>query len=122
VKARIATILVLGALAAPPVAGTATLAQSRGSDPPTIDTSRMIGSPVFNGASQKIGTLQDVLIRPSDGQTRLVLAVGNFLGHDKLIAVPVSRVVVQNDRLTMIDATREALEKLPAFSYRSRSG
>jgi sporulation protein YlmC with PRC-barrel domain len=120
VKASITTMLILGALALSPIASRAAPAPPSQSDPSPISSDRMIGSPVYNETNQKIGTLQDVLIQPSSGESRLVLAVGDFVGHDKLVAVPVSRVAMQDGHLIIAGGTKEALEKLPAFSYRPR--
>jgi hypothetical protein len=112
---------VLGALTALALGATGTLAQPAHHDPAAISSDKMIGSPVYNDGNQRIGTLEDVLVRPSTGEPRLVLSVGDFLGHDKRVAVPVSRVALQDGRLTMAGGTKEAIEKLPAFSYRAGS-
>ncbi len=82
----------------------------------------MIGAPVYNDGKQRIGTLEDIVVKPSAGEPRLVLFVGDFVGHDKKVALPLSRVALQQGRLTMAGGTKEALEKLPAFSYRAGSG
>ncbi len=111
---RTTTAFVLAALAASPLAAGA-------ADPPALSAERMIGSPVYNETNQRIGTLQDILIRPSGGESRLVVAVGDVVGHDKMVAVPLSRIVLQDGRLILAGGTKDALEKLPAFSYRSRS-
>lgn len=112
---------VLGALAASVLGASGALAQPAPHDPAPISSDRMIGSPVYNDTNQRIGTLEDVLVRPSTGEPRLVLSVGDFVGHDKMVAVPVSRVALQDGRLMMAGGTKETLERLPAFSYRAGS-
>ncbi|MBV8613012.1 MAG: PRC-barrel domain-containing protein [Acetobacteraceae bacterium] len=120
-KVSIGAGCVLGALAASTLGASAALAESARGDPAPISSDRVIGSPVYNDENQRIGTLEDVLVRPSMGEPRLVLSVGDFVGHDKRVAVPVSRVALQDGRLVMAGGTREALEKLPGFSYRAGS-
>ncbi len=115
-------MLVLGGLAASPAGGGIALAQAPRNDPPTISADRIIGSPVYNEMNERIGTLEDVLVRPSGGEFRLVLSVGDLVGHDKMVAVPMNRIVVQDGRLTMAGGTKEALEKLSAFSYQDDNG
>ena len=111
---------VLGALVASSLGASLALAQSARQDPEAISSDRMIGAPVYNDGNQRIGTLEDILVQPSGGEPRLVLSVGDFVGHGKRVAVPLGRVTLQQGRLTMAGGTKEALEKLPAFSYRLR--
>jgi hypothetical protein len=108
---------VLGALGALAVGIVSAHAQPARDDPAPISSDRVIGSPVYNDGNQRIGTLEDVLVQPSTGEPRLVLSVGDCVGHDKRVAVPVSRVTLQDGRLVMAGGTKEVVERLPGFSY-----
>ena len=112
---------VLGALGALALGVVSAPAQPVRDDPAPISSDRVIGSSVYNDGNQRIGTLEDVLVRPSTGEPRLVLSVGDFVGHDKKVAVPISRVALQDGRLVMAGGTKEAVERLPGFSYRAGS-
>jgi hypothetical protein len=47
-----------------------------------------------------------------------VLSVGGFLGIDsKFVIVPFTSIEIRNTRMMFRGATKEALEKLPAFHY-----
>ena len=60
----------------------------------------------------------DLIVTPDDKVPFAVLSVGGFLGIDrKLVVVPFSLIVVRNDRMTLIGATKQSLEKLPEFHY-----
>jgi sporulation protein YlmC with PRC-barrel domain len=122
-RASIGAVLLLGALVALPLGAGGALAQAPHDDPMTMSSNQVIGSPVYNERNQRIGTLEDALVRPS-GESRLVLSVGDFVGHGKMVAVPMSRVVMRDGRLTMTGATKAALEAMPKFSYQAgdRSG
>ncbi|HJS87193.1 MAG TPA: PRC-barrel domain-containing protein [Acetobacteraceae bacterium] len=114
---NIAAGVLTAALAASLLGAGLALAQPVRHDPVPISSDKMIGAPVYNDRNQRIGTLEDILVQPSPGEPRLVLSVGDFIGHDKKVAVPLSRVALEQGRLMMAGGTKEALEKMPTFSY-----
>lgn len=81
-------------------------------------TSKLVGRDVFNELGIKIGTVDDLIVTREDKVPFAVLAVGGFLGIDsKLVIVPFSLIEIQNDRMMFRGATKDSLEKLPAFNY-----
>src|ERR1700759_4667423 len=51
--------------------------------------SKLIGSSVYNDQNEKIGTLDDLILKDGDRITLGVVSVGGFLGMgNKLVAVP----------------------------------
>lgn len=87
--------------------------------------SGMIGADVYNGANEKVASIDDLLIQ-TKGDDRVIFAVlnvGGFLGMgERHIVVPYEDLKLNADqdgkrRLTLPDATREALKALPEFRY-----
>jgi hypothetical protein len=120
----LAAALVATALSGPAAAqGTAQqIVSLQGVDPATLAagyrTSQVVGAAVLNENDQVIGRIDDLIVTPDDKVPFAVLSVGGFLGIDrKLVVVPFSLIVVRNDRMTLIGATKQSLEKLPEFHY-----
>ncbi len=91
-------------------------------DPQSVATgyraSKVVGSTVVNEANQSIGTINDLIITPTDQVPYAVLSVGGFLGiGSKYVVVPYSSLKVRGDKMVLPGATKEALESLPSFKY-----
>jgi sporulation protein YlmC with PRC-barrel domain len=85
---------------------------------------QLMGENVMNERRETIGTIDDVIVaRASDDHdVYVVLEVGSFLGlGGHLVAVPFTSIEVdgRNDRIVLAGATREALQKLPAYQRAS---
>jgi hypothetical protein len=91
-------------------------------DPNTVATgyraSKIIGSEVYNGSGESVGTVDDVIVS-SDGKVPyVVLAVGGFLGMgQRLVVVGSSNLQIRDGKIVMAEASREALKSLPEFKY-----
>ena len=78
---------------------------------------------VYNDKRQDIGEVEDVVVSP-EGKTVswAIIGVGGFLGvGEKLVAVPMGHLKIENGRFILKGATKEALEKMPPFRYRERT-
>jgi sporulation protein YlmC with PRC-barrel domain len=78
----------------------------------------VIGKAVYNDNNEKIGDVNDVIFSGNNSASFVVIGVGGFLGmgeHD--VAVPLSRIKHDNDKLILPGATKEALKKMPEFRY-----
>jgi sporulation protein YlmC with PRC-barrel domain len=78
----------------------------------------IIGKTVYNDNNEKIGDVNDVIFSRNNSASFVVIGVGGFLGmgeHD--VAVPLSRIKHDNDKLILPGATKEALKKMPEFRY-----
>ena len=79
------------------------------------------GKPVVNEKSEKIGTLDDLII----GKDRVlfaVLQVGGFLGlGSHFVAVPYQSLKITEApvKILLPGASKDALKNLPEFKYRS---
>ena len=77
----------------------------------------IIGKTVYNDNNEKIGDVNDVIFSRNNSASFVVIGVGGFLGmgeHD--VAVPLSRIKHDNDKLILAGATKEALKKMPELA------
>jgi hypothetical protein len=93
-------------------------------DPTTVATgfraSKVIGATVVNDANQTVGTIDDLIITPSEQVPFAVLSVGGFLGMGtKYVVVPYSALRAGNKDMVLHGATKESLKDLPEFKYAS---
>ncbi|WP_176060058.1 PRC-barrel domain-containing protein [Paraburkholderia sp. BCC1876] len=80
--------------------------------------SKISGSSVYNGNKDIIGTIDDLIIGPTDPLPYLVLSVGGFLGMGThLVAVPFSSIQIVDKQIRLPGATRDSLKALPEFKY-----
>jgi hypothetical protein len=80
--------------------------------------SRINGSPVYNRNNDKIGTIDDLIVSPTDRIPYVILSVGGFLGMGtQLVAIPFGSFQIVNKQLRLPDATRQSLKTLPEFKY-----
>lgn len=91
-------------------------------DPVKLSTgyraSKVRGASVVNETGERIGTIDDVIITQDGKESYAVLAVGGFLGlGDHLVAVPYSQLTMQENRIILRGATKDALKQLPQFKY-----
>ncbi len=83
-------------------------------------TSKVVGAKVVNNSGDTVGTIDDLIVTPTEKVPYAVLSVGGFLGiGDKLVIVPYSSLAVSNDRMMLPGATVESLKSLPAYKYAS---
>ena len=78
----------------------------------------IMGKAVYNDNNEKIGDVNDMIFSRNNSASFVVVGAGGFLGmgeHD--VAVPLSRLKHDNDKLILPGATKEALKKMPEFRY-----
>jgi len=82
---------------------------------------KIIGETVVNDANETVGKVDDLIIAPDgpDGKVPvLILSVGGFLGvGNKLVALPFDSVKIQDKKLLLTGANKDALKNLPEFKY-----
>jgi hypothetical protein len=81
--------------------------------------SEIVGRSVHNDAGEKIGVLDDLIVRPDDRVVFGVVSVGGFLGiGDRLVAIPYRAFIADTDgKLVLAGVTKEDLKNAPAFNY-----
>ena len=80
---------------------------------------QVLGQHVFNDKSERIGTVDDIVIAPDMARSYAVIGVGGYLGVGKRdVVVRLSQLVRQADgSLVLVGASKDALKALPAFEY-----
>jgi PRC-barrel domain len=80
--------------------------------------SKVVGSTVVNEANETVGTIDDLIVTPSEKVPFAVLSVGGFLGiGTKYVVVPYSSLQVHDKQMVLPGATKDSLKSLPDFKY-----
>ncbi len=111
-----------GASWAQPVAGTATLGVTA-TEVQAVATGwslkkSILGKNVYNDEGKSVGKIDDVIVAPDSSISYAIVGAGGFLGmgkHD--VAIPVKNFKVQNNKIVLAGATKDALKELPKFEY-----
>lgn len=105
----------------PPIAG-ATLLGVEVSELASIATgyraSRLLHEAVYNDKNQKIGKVDDFIVRPDGKLSYVIVDVGGFIGvgvHH--VAIPLSQVTGVKPHVMITGATKDALKAMPQFDY-----
>lgn len=81
-------------------------------------TKQIIGKPVYNAKNEKVGDVDDLIIAPDSASSYAIIGVGGFLGlGERQVAVPANHLKHTEGRIVLPDATKEALQAMPAFQY-----
>lgn len=89
----------------------------------TIDSrmtaSGMIGKPVYNGKSERVGTLKDIILNKDGNAVMVIVADGEFPGlSGKLVAFDYGSIARQNAEGDVImPLTEDMINKAAEFSY-----
>jgi hypothetical protein len=85
-------------------------------------TSKVVGSTVVNEANENVGTIDDLIVTPTEKVPFAVLSVGGFLGMgSKYVVVPFSSLQVKDKQMVLPGATKDSLKALPEFKYSTGS-
>ena len=111
--------------ASPPVAGETTLGVVAAEMKEVVlgwsAKKDILGKPVYNEKGEKIGSVDDVIITPDKAVSYAIIGTGGFVvlaKHD--VAIPITQIKVEGDKLVLPGATKEALKELPDFQYAKR--
>jgi sporulation protein YlmC with PRC-barrel domain len=78
----------------------------------------LLGKTIFNENDQKVGTVVDLIVTRDSNTPYLIIGAGGFVGigrHD--VAVPISVVQEQGQRMIWAGATRENVKSMPHIMY-----
>jgi sporulation protein YlmC with PRC-barrel domain len=89
-------------------------------------TKDLLKKTVVNDRNEKIGSISDVIITPNPdaklpSASFAIIGVGGFLGlgkHD--VAIPMEQLRLQDGKLVLPGASKDALKLLPQFEYRRK--
>ena len=87
-----------------------------------LRASKLIGTAVYNEQNQKVGSVDDLIVKEGDRIVMAVVSVGGFLGiGNKLVAVPYHQLHIDSTgdgtKVTMPGASKDALNAMPTFTY-----
>lgn len=87
-----------------------------------LRASKLIGSAVYNDQNEKVGSVDDLIMKDGNHIVMAVLSVGGFLGiGNKLVAVPFDQLHLDTNKdvtkVTMPGASKDALNGMPTFTY-----
>jgi sporulation protein YlmC with PRC-barrel domain len=84
---------------------------------------QVLGKSVYNDKNQVIGKIDDVIIAPDKAVSYAIIGAGGFLGVDRHdVAIPVSQIKLQDGKLVLPGASKQALQAQPNFEYAPQSG
>jgi sporulation protein YlmC with PRC-barrel domain len=78
----------------------------------------ILGEPVFNEKSEKVGKIHDLIVAPDKSVSYAIVRTGTFAGlpkHD--VAIPVSQFQEKDGKFILAGATKAAIKALPPFEY-----
>ena len=80
---------------------------------------QVLGEPVYNEKTERIGTVDDIVIAADMTRSYAIIGVGGFLGIGKRdIVVRLSQLIRQVDgSFVLVGATKDVLKALPPFEY-----
>ena len=80
---------------------------------------QVLGVPVFNDKSERIGTVDDIVMAPDMARAYAIIGVGGFLGVGKRdVAIRLTRLIRQVDgSFVLVGATKDVLKALPPFEF-----
>jgi len=79
---------------------------------------QILGKAVYNDRNEPIGKIDDIIIAPDKAVSYAIIGAGGFLGVDRHdVAVPVSQIKLQDGKLVLPGASKQALEATPNFEY-----
>jgi sporulation protein YlmC with PRC-barrel domain len=80
--------------------------------------SKLLHQPVYNDKNEKIGTVDDFILKPDGTVSYAIIEVGGFLklGTHR-VAIPVQQISAVKPHITLPGATKEALKAVPEFTY-----
>ncbi len=79
---------------------------------------QIMGQDVYNDKSEKVGVVDDLIIAPDKAVSYAIIGTGGFLGVDKHdVAIPVNQLKMEEGKITLPGATKEAVKAMPTFQY-----
>jgi sporulation protein YlmC with PRC-barrel domain len=88
--------------------------------PDQMRASKIVGAKVYDRDNQSMGSVKDIVLDKDGKVANVVVGVGGFLGvGDKDVAVPLSAIKFDNNRLTL-DRTKAQLQQAANYRLENR--
>ena len=82
---------------------------------------QLLGQTVYNEKSEKVGSVDDLIVSPSKAVSYAIIGAGGFLGLDKHdVAIPVNQFTEKDGKFILNGATTDAIKAMPPFEYARR--
>jgi sporulation protein YlmC with PRC-barrel domain len=95
-----------------------------GVQPTDTVASRIRGTDVYNNANEKLGEVEDFVIKDGKTISGVILGVGGFLGMgERYVAVEPAAITLVKDGdgfKAMMNTDKDALNNAPKFEYKKR--
>lgn len=95
-----------------------------GVEPTDTVVSRLKGTDVYNAQNEKLGDVEDFVIKDGRTISAVIIGVGGFLGlGERYVAVEPSAITLVKDGdnfKAMVNTTKDALNGAPQFDYKKR--
>ena len=96
-------------------AGTVTTTQIP-SDFRTMRVDQLVGKSVYNGAGERVGEIDEIVVNRNNRATAAVVGVGGFLGvGEKKVVVPFDSMRMQGDRIVVANLTKEGVNSMQSY-------
>jgi sporulation protein YlmC with PRC-barrel domain len=77
---------------------------------------QIVGKSVYNGAGDRVGEIDEVVVNRNNRATAAVIGVGGFLGvGEKKVVVPFDNMRMQGDRIVAPNLTRDGVSSMQAY-------
>lgn len=86
--------------------------------------SNLIDTNIYNGANENTGEIEDVVISPDGKVSAVIVSVGGFLGvGDRYVSLSYTSLKIaregnNDDPKITAEATKDALSRMPEYTYR----
>jgi microcompartment protein CcmK/EutM len=79
---------------------------------------QIMSKDIYNDKNEKVGVVDDLIITPDKAVSYAIIGTGGFVGIDKHeVAVPVNQLKMEDGKITLPGATKEAVKAMPTFQY-----
>jgi sporulation protein YlmC with PRC-barrel domain len=79
---------------------------------------QILGHPVYNNMEERVGSVDDIIVTTDKAVSYAIVNAGGFLAVAKHnVAIPVSQLKLEGDKLVLPGATRDSLKAAPEFEY-----
>ena len=86
-----------------------------------VDAGKLVGKEVYDGAGDKVGEIDSVMVDPKGKVTSVVIDVSGWLESEKLVAVPWSDLKTDADGKIVSSLTKENAKAATAYTYKDKS-
>lgn len=78
----------------------------------------LLDQSIFNDKGEEIGTVADVIVTPEESLSYAIISDGGYLGiAEHYVAIPIDQIKIVKNKFQLPGATKDALQKAPAFKY-----